>query len=68
MLETSHCITFHSQMIADDTAAMKVLEEDRQAEAILKRVRQGNSSTSSSRFSCQSTCNEEYDVSWPPGR
>jgi hypothetical protein len=30
-------------MIADDTAAREILEEDRQAEAILKEFTKGNS-------------------------
>jgi hypothetical protein len=41
MLVTSHLITFHSQMVADDAAARKNLEEDRQAEAILKEFANG---------------------------
>jgi hypothetical protein len=40
MLVTSHHITFHSQMFADD-AARKILEEDHQAEAILKDFAKG---------------------------
>jgi hypothetical protein len=35
-------ITFHSQMVADDAAAIKKLEEDRQAEAILKEFANGS--------------------------
>jgi hypothetical protein len=41
MLATSHGTTFHSQMVADDAAARKILEEDRQAEAILKEFAKG---------------------------
>jgi hypothetical protein len=44
MLATYHHITFHSRIVADDAAARKKLEEDRQAEAILKefaKVTQG---------------------------
>jgi hypothetical protein len=41
MLATSHHTTFHSQMVADDTAARKKLEKDRQAEAILKVFTKG---------------------------
>jgi hypothetical protein len=36
MLATSHRITFHSQMVADDASARKKMEQDRQAETILK--------------------------------
>jgi hypothetical protein len=36
MLAAYHCNTFNLQMVTDDTAAMKILEEDRQEEAILK--------------------------------
>jgi hypothetical protein len=36
MLATSHHITFHPQMVADDVAARTLLEEDRQADTILK--------------------------------
>jgi hypothetical protein len=42
MLSTSDRITFHLQMVADDTATRKILEEDRQAEAILKEFTKGN--------------------------
>jgi hypothetical protein len=41
MLATSHHITFHPQMVADDAAARKLLEEDRQADAILKEFAKG---------------------------
>jgi hypothetical protein len=41
MLATSHCITFYSQMVADDAAARKKLEEDCQAEVILKDFAKG---------------------------
>jgi hypothetical protein len=41
MLATSRRITFHSKMVADDTVARKILEEDRQAEAILKEFAKG---------------------------
>jgi hypothetical protein len=41
MLATSHHITFHPQMVADNAAARKLLEEDRQADAILKEFAKG---------------------------
>jgi hypothetical protein len=41
MHATSHHITFHPQMVADDAAARKNLEEDRQADAILKDFAKG---------------------------
>jgi hypothetical protein len=41
MLATSHHMTFHLQMVADDTAARNFLEEDHQAEAILKEFTKG---------------------------
>jgi hypothetical protein len=41
MLATSHRINFHPPMVADDAAAVKLLEEDRQADAILKEFAKG---------------------------
>jgi hypothetical protein len=41
MLAASHHITFHLQMVADDAAARKLLEEDRQADAIIKEFTKG---------------------------
>jgi hypothetical protein len=44
MLANSHHITFHPQMVADDAAARKLLEEDLQADAILKEFAKGTPS------------------------
>jgi hypothetical protein len=41
MIATSHHITFHLQMVADDAMARKLLEEDHQADAILKESAKG---------------------------
>jgi hypothetical protein len=41
MLATFHHITFHLQMVADDAGARKKLEEDCQAEVILKEFAKG---------------------------